>query len=41
LAEAFRAIAAAHPERCRLIDADGDVELVADRVLAAVEAAGL
>lgn len=41
LAEAFRAITAAHPERCRLIDADGDVEEVADRVLAAVEAAGL
>jgi dTMP kinase len=41
LAEAFRAIAAAHPGRCRLIDADGDVEVVGDRVLAAVEAAGL
>ncbi|MBU1326220.1 MAG: dTMP kinase [Alphaproteobacteria bacterium] len=40
LAAAFRRIAAAHPERCRLIDADGDVDVVAARVLAAVEAAG-
>jgi dTMP kinase len=41
LAEAFRAIAAAHPDRCLMIDADGDVETVAARVKAAVEAAGL
>lgn len=41
LAEAFRTIAAAHPDRCRLIDADGDVEAVAARVRAAVETAGL
>ncbi len=41
LAEAFRRIAATHPGRCRLIDADGDVDAVAARVLAAVEAARL
>jgi dTMP kinase len=41
LAEAFRGIAAQHPDRCRLIDADGDVDAVAARVWAAVEAAGL
>ncbi len=32
----FRALAAAHPERCRLIDAEGDEDAVADRVAAAV-----
>ena len=41
LADAFRAIAAEHPGRCRLIDADGDVETVAARVTSAVEAVGL
>lgn len=41
LAEAFRRIAADHPDRCRLIDADGDVDVVAARVLAALEAAGI
>lgn len=41
LAEAFRRIAVTHPGRCRLIDADGDVDAVAARVLAAVEAARL
>lgn len=41
LARAFREIAARHPERCRLIDAAGDVDAVAGRVRAAVEAADL
>lgn len=38
LREAFRAIAEAHPERCVLIDASGDVDAVAERLWRAVEA---
>ncbi|WP_374517061.1 dTMP kinase [Brevundimonas sp.] len=37
LRKGFREIAAAHPERCVIIDADGDLETVADRVWSAVE----
>jgi dTMP kinase len=33
----FRAVAEAHPERCRLIDAGGDPDTVAARVWSAVE----
>lgn len=36
--EGFRMIAKAEPERCRLIDASGDPDLVADRIWAEVEA---
>ncbi|SFS73864.1 dTMP kinase [Brevundimonas viscosa] len=36
LRQGFREIAAAHPERCVIIDADGDPETVAARVWAAV-----
>lgn len=38
LRRGFLAIAAAHPERCVVIDADGDQETVEARVWAAVEA---
>ena len=38
LREGFLAIARDHPERCVLIDADGDEDMVAARVWAAVEA---
>lgn len=38
LRRGFLQIAAAHPERCVIIDADGDQDTVADRVWAAVEA---
>ena len=38
LRRGFLEIAAAHPERCVVIDADGDQETVAARVQAAVEA---
>ena len=37
LRDGFAAIAAAHPERCRLIDATGDADAVFARVWAAVE----
>lgn len=37
--DGFRAIAAAAPESCRLIDGAGPVELVAERILAAVRQA--
>ena len=37
LRNGFREIAAAHPERCVIIDADGDVDTVTGRVWAAVE----
>ncbi len=37
LRDGFRAVAAAHPDRCRLIDASGDPETVEARVWAAVE----
>lgn len=37
LREGFRAVARAHPDRCRLIDASGDSDAVARRVWAAVE----
>ena len=37
LRQGFREIAAAHPERCVLVDADGDLEAVAARVWTAVE----
>ena len=37
LREGFIDIVAAHPERCRIIDATGDVDAVFDRVRAAVE----
>ena len=37
LREAYLAIAAAEPGRCRLIDADGDIETVAARVWAVVQ----
>lgn len=36
LRQGFREIAAAHPERCVIIDADGDLETVTARVWAAV-----
>jgi dTMP kinase len=36
MADGFRAIAAAEPGRCVLIDANGPAELVAEAVLAAV-----
>jgi dTMP kinase len=36
LRQAFHEIAAAEPERCRLIDADGDLDAVASRVDAAL-----
>ncbi len=36
--EGFRAIAAAEPERCILIDAEGDEELVAERIWGVVHA---
>lgn len=39
VAHAYRAIAAREPERCRLLPANGTVEEVASRVLAAVDAA--
>ncbi len=38
LREGFLAIAREHPERCVLIDADGDEDMVAARVWAAVQA---
>ena len=38
LRRGFQAIAAAHPERCVIIDAEGDQEAVEARVWAAVEA---
>ena len=38
LRRGFRDIAAAHPERCVVIDAEGDLETVEARVWAAVEA---
>lgn len=38
LREGFRALAAAEPERCRLIDAAEEIEVVAARVWAEVEA---
>lgn len=41
LSEAFRALAAENPQRRRLIDAEGDVDAVAARVLAAVDGAAL
>lgn len=37
LRKGFREIAAAHPGRCVVIDADGDLDTVTDRVWAAVE----
>lgn len=37
LREGFRAVAEANPARCRLIDAGGDPDAVADRVWTAVE----
>ena len=37
LRDGFAAIAAAHPERCRVIDATGDIDAVFQRVWAAVE----
>jgi dTMP kinase len=37
LRRGFREIAAVHPERCVIIDADGDLETVAARVWTAVE----
>lgn len=37
LRDGFRAVAEAHPERCRLIDAGGEPDAVAARVWAAVE----
>jgi dTMP kinase len=37
LREGFLAIAAMHPERCAVIDADGSIEAVADRIWAQVE----
>ncbi|OKH89916.1 dTMP kinase [Thalassospira sp. TSL5-1] len=37
LQQGFREIAAAEPERCRVIDADGDIETVSGRVNAVVE----
>jgi dTMP kinase len=37
LRDGFRAVAEAHPGRCRIIDAEGDPDAVADRVWAAVE----
>jgi dTMP kinase len=33
--DGFRALAAAHPERCRMIDASGDMDAVAARIRAA------
>ena len=36
LREAFLTIARADPERCRVVDASGDIEVVAERVWAAV-----
>ncbi len=37
LRKGFREIAAAHPERCVIVDADGDLDTVTGRVWAAVE----
>ena len=37
LRRGFREIAAAHPERCVIIDADGDLDAVTERVWRAVE----
>jgi dTMP kinase len=37
LREGFRAVAEANPLRCRLIDASGEPDAVAERVWAAVE----
>ncbi|RCK40168.1 thymidylate kinase [Thalassospira profundimaris] len=37
LQQGFRDIAVAEPERCQIIDADGDIETVSGRVNAAVE----
>lgn len=36
IAAGFRAIAAAEPERCRLVDGSGDIETTADRLWTAV-----
>lgn len=38
LGDAFRSIAAAHPDRCVLIDAEGDRDAVSERVWTAVQA---
>ena len=38
LRDGFKEIAATEAARCRVIDADGDVETVTERVIAAVEA---
>jgi len=37
LRDGFRAVAEAYPDRCRIIDAEGEPDAVADRVWAAVE----
>ncbi|RCK36247.1 thymidylate kinase [Thalassospira profundimaris] len=38
LRNGFREIADAEPQRCRIIDADGDIETVSERVISTVEA---
>lgn len=38
LRDGFAAVARAHPERCLMIDASGDADIVAERVWAGVEA---
>lgn len=35
--DAFRALAEAHPERCVLVDAEGSIEAVAERIAAVVQ----